>query len=167
MRNKVSKSWKSIKNNIVAIGLWILTFIVSVVAFSSFHLKSLRGSVSDSITISSIILAILGVLLSMIISMNEDSEFVKRARQYKVEKHIMNKLFKRIMMNFELNIFIIIFTLLYDVAPSMSNVFVKNGVNALWCTLFFGSIYEVLFIVKLIGRIYLFKSDKIHEQFET
>ncbi|HIW72643.1 MAG TPA: hypothetical protein H9875_08475 [Candidatus Levilactobacillus faecigallinarum] len=159
--------WHFIRHYWSTLVLWTLTFVVSAVLFSLCHLKSLRGSVSDSITISSIILAILGILLSMIISMNDKSEFVKRARRYKVKEHIIGVLFKRIMFNFKLNVFIIVFTLVYDVVPSISIIFLKVTINTLWATLFLGSIYEVLSIVNLIGRIYLFIPDKTGERVET
>lgn len=160
---KLKNSWYWLEDN--PFPIWIGLFFLLKYSTKLFTFKSLRGGTSDAITTSSIILAILGIFLGILMSLKDDSEFSKRLEKYDPEKGIIDTLFRRILYNFYLNVCIIIFTIGYDLIKAVRFSLCKSLLNTLWLTLFSISILEILYLVQTIGRIYLFKNPDTKDKF--
>lgn len=134
----------------------ILIVVPSVILCLYVPLKSFRNLTSDAITISSILFAILGLFLGIIISLAENSTFFQLAQKYDLKENIIHKITKDICLNIYLNIFFIIVTLIYDIAPSMNVQLIKKIADAFWMSFFMLIIFGTIRIVHIISRIYLF-----------
>lgn len=162
---KLKNGWYWLEDNPFLI--WIGLFFLLKDSTKLVTFNSLRNGTSDAITTSSIILAILGIFLGILMSLKDDSEFSKRLEKYDPDKKIIDVLFRRILHNFYLNVCIIIFTIGYDLIKTVSFSLCISILNTLWLTLFAISILEILYLVQTIGRIYLFKNPGTKSKFKS
>lgn len=59
--------------------IFICLFLVFI--YKNGYMLSIRGAISDTISFSSIILGILGLLIGLLMSLKEDSIFFRRAKK--------------------------------------------------------------------------------------
>lgn len=144
----------------------IMTFAFLVIIVLSacinyfFKLESYRNLASDAITISSILLAILGIYFGVLSTLEEQSSFFKKAKEYGRDKDIMKGLIKYIGLNVYINIFFIFITIIYDVAPHINNKVIKILANTIWLSLFIVILLGTITVVHFIMQIYLFEDNK-------
>ena len=122
-------------------------------------LESYRNLTSDAITISSILLAILGIYFGALSTLKEQSIFFKKAKEYGQNKNIMKGLIKYIGLNVYINIFFIFITIIYDVAPHANNNIIKIIANTIWLFLFIVILLGTITVVNFIMKIYLFEDN--------
>lgn len=123
-------------------------------------LESYRNLTSVAITISSILLAILGIYFGVLSTLEEQSSFFKKAKEYDRDKDIMKGLIKYIGLNVYINIFFIFITIIYDVAPHINNRVIKILANTIWLSLFIVILLGTITVVNFIMQIYLFEDNK-------
>lgn len=123
-------------------------------------LESYRNLTSDAITISSILLAILGIYFGVLSTLEEQSSFFKKAKEYGQNKNIMKGLIKYIGLNVYVNIFFVFITVIYDVAPHINNRIIKILANTIWLSLFIVILLGTITVVNFIMKIYLFEDNK-------
>lgn len=144
----------------------IMAFAFSVIIVLSacinyfVKLESYRNLTSDAITISSILLAILGIYFGVLSTLEEQSSFFKKAKKYGQNKNIMKGLIKYIGLNVYINIFFIFITIIYDVAPHINNKIIKILANTIWLSLFIVILLGTITVVNFIMKIYLFEDNK-------
>lgn len=137
-----------------------LVIIIFSVCINYFvKLGSYRNLTSDAITISSILLAILGIYFGVLSTLEEQSIFFKKAKEYGQNKNIMKGLIKYIGLNVYINIFFIFITIIYDVAPHVNNSIIKLIANTIWLFLFMVMLLGTITVVNFIMRIYLFEDN--------
>lgn len=148
-----------------------LLFIIILIIVGCFvifaPLSSFRNLTSDSITISSILLAILGIFLGILLNLKDDSIFFRRAKAFDQDERIFFTLLNLIVKNFFLNIVFVVGTLLYDVAPQVESKFFKSFINIFWMSLFFFLIIGTCYIVYLISEIYNFQPESNETRVES
>lgn len=140
------------------------TFFV-IIMFSAcinyfIKLESYRNLTSDAITISSILLAILGIYFGILSTLEEQSSFFKKAKKYGQNKNIMKGLIKYIGLNVYINIFFVFITVIYDVAPHINNRIIKIFANTIWLSLFIVILLGTITVVNFIMKIYLFEDNQ-------
>ena len=140
------------------------TFFV-IIMFSAcinyfIKLESYRNLTSDAITISSILLAILGIYFGILSTLEEQSSFFKKAKKYGQNKNIMKGLIKYIDLNVYINIFFVFITVIYDVAPHINNRIIKIFANTIWLSLFIVILLGTITVVNFIMKIYLFEDNQ-------
>lgn len=138
-------------------GKYIISIGISV--FFSFcyvnfkFINSIRIGVSDIISISSILLAVLGVFIGLLISLR-DSDFMKKIDIYMKEgETAFNYLLTYIKKQFIINLIFVFITAMIDFIPAVTNALLKGTLIAIWfgllCLTLWGTFYIVNIIVKL------------------
>lgn len=123
------------------------------------YLLSIRGAISDTISFSSIILGILGLLIGLLMSLREDSIFFKKAKKYDLDLEIYDKLLKRIRDAFLYNIVLVLLSIFYCfVIPNMPS-FIKSTGLFLWFFLFIIVSWDVFYLIWIIVKICTFKDN--------
>lgn len=138
---------------------------LSIVIFSCcvnyfIKLESYRNLTSDAITISSILLAILGIYFGVLSTLEERSSFFEKAREFGQNENIIKGLVQYICWNVYINIVFIFVTIIYDVAPHLNNYVIKITANIFWLSLFVIVLLGTVTVVHFIMKIYLFEDNK-------
>lgn len=159
-----NSSW--IKDFIDKYRLILAIFISVVLGYLYFkgNLRSVRFSVSDAISVASIILGILGVFIGLLISVRSDSFFTKLS-EYGSNSSvnaevIFSRLMTRLRNNFTLNLMFIVLALAVDVLPVTKNLLLKAIFFGGLSLLFFLSVWGAWYLVDLVVSIMLFKPEK-------
>ncbi len=119
---------------------------------------SIRESVSDIVSVSSIILGILGVFIS-IVALLEDSDFVKSLNDYAGLQKNKFDVFKYLLLfvkrQFILNVCFIFLTVMIKFAPGSLNIYIRIICLSIWGTLFLLTFWGVYYIINIIINIQL------------
>lgn len=154
------------------LGLLISIFIGYI--YIKGWVKSIRLSVADILTVSSIILGILGVFIGLLISM-QSKEFLKKLKIYSefVSKEnetnfdAFNYLVKYMRNAFMKDVFFIVITVIVDFVPSGINCYIKIPLIIIWSWLLIISLWEVFYSIDLIVKIVLFEEPKSSRKIST
>ncbi|MBT9655996.1 hypothetical protein [Lactiplantibacillus plantarum] len=138
------------KFNVVNYGVFGIFSIASVILYRNGFLKSVRFGISDTITVSSIILGILGIFIGILIGQHENSNFFRAVKRAGRDKEFFGNLMMKIRNQFFFNIVFIIFTLLCDFLPAGMNILLKSFFLFLWVWLFMVTLWGVFYIVDTI-----------------
>lgn len=165
---KKFKDYKSNKNKILINGnvedkingfineLSLLICIIFAFFYYNNGFISIREVISDTISLSSIILGILGVLLGLLISLQEDSSFFKKAKEINKDRFYFKELIIQLRDSFILNIVFVIYTLFFNLLPPSQAVFLKLFFISFWIFLFIKIIWRVIFLIIIISKISLY-----------
>lgn len=135
----------------------IFCFIL-VILYNRAYMLSIRGAISDTISFSSIILGILGLLIGLLMSLRDDSIFFKQAKKYDLKDSIYDKLLKRLRNAFLYNIILVLLSIFYCfVIPNTMHLIKYIGL-LLWFFLFLLVAWDVFYLIWLIVKICTFKS---------
>ena len=87
---------------------------------------SIRNSISDTITISSIILGVVGVLIGLLISMKEDSKFFISAEKAGKDDFFYKNLMSKLRNAFLTNLFFVVLTLMLNLILPTASFWIKG-----------------------------------------
>lgn len=121
---------------------------------------SIREAISDTISLSSIILGILGVLLGQLVSLREDSPFFKRAKEIDKDNFFFNELIEQLRNSFIVNLFFVLYTLFFNLLPPNNFTLVKVFFLSFWFFLFIKIIWQVVYLIILISKISVYTPSK-------
>ncbi|VDG20641.1 hypothetical protein MUDAN_BIHEEGNE_02250 [Lactiplantibacillus mudanjiangensis] len=138
------------KFNIINYGVFGVFSVLGASLYAKGCLKSVRLGVSDTITVSSIILGILGVFIGILIGQHENSKFFKAAKKANRDKDFFGSLMIKIRNQFFLNVVFIMLTLICDFLPSGMNLMLKLVFLFFWIWLFMVTLWGVFYIVDTI-----------------
>ena len=137
--------------------IFICLFLVFI--YKNGYMLSIRGAISDTISFSSIILGILGLLIGLLMSLKEDSIFFRRAKKFDLDSNIYNTLLERLRNAFLYNIVLVLLSIFYCfVIPNMPS-FVKSMGLFFWFFLFTIVSWDVFYLVWIIVKICTFKDN--------
>lgn len=137
----------------------IFICFITVVIYANEYMLSIRGAISDTISYSSIVLGIIGLLIGLLISLKEDSIFFERAERFELDRDIYNKLLKRLRNAFMYNILLVLLSILYCfVIPAMPLFFKYTGLF-IWFYLFIIVSWDVFYLIWIIVKICTFKNN--------
>ena len=140
--------------------IFICLFLVFI--YKNGYMLSIRGAISDTISFSSIILGILGLLIGLLMSLKEDSIFFRRAKKFDLDSNIYNTLLERLRNAFLYNIVLVLLSIFYCfVIPNMPS-FVKSMCLFFWFFLFTIVSWDVFYLVWIIVKICTFKDNDIN-----
>lgn len=158
----LSKMLKNI-NLIDFIHKWrIIIFLCISVFLSYIYCKSdtlsIRESVSDIVSVSSIILGILGVFIGIMATL-EDSSLIKKLNDYaKLQKNNFDA-FRYLLLfvkkQFILNLCFIFLTVMINFAPGYLNIYIRVFCLSIWGMLFLLIFWGTFYIVNIIIGIQL------------
>lgn len=142
----------------------IISAILSGLYVSLKFSRSIRSCVSDFISISSIILGILGVFIGLLISLR-NSDFVKTLNKYLKRDKNGNDAFQYLLnyikKQFVISIIFVFITVAIDVIPSiifkpmLITVIAKFILITIWITLFLLTLWGTFYVVHIIVKIEL------------
>ena len=140
--------------------------IIILSAFVNYFIKleSYRNLTSDAISISSILVGVLGIYFGILSTLEEKSSFFKKAKRYGQNFNIMAGLVRYIGLNIYINLFFIFITIAYDVAPRVGNQIIRILANTVWLSLFLITLLGTVTIINFIMKIYLFKDENNQRQ---
>lgn len=138
------------KFNMINYAVFGVFSLAGIFLYANGWLKSVRLGISDTITVSSIILGILGVFIGILIGQHENSKFFKATQRVKRDKDFFGSLMKKVRNQFFFNIIFIVFTLFCDFLPSGMNQIVKLIFLFFWAWLFMVTLWGVFYIVDTI-----------------
>lgn len=140
---------------------FVFLIIISLSASVNYFIKleSYRNLASDAISISSILVAVLGVYFGILSTLEEKSSFFKKAKKYGQNNNIMVGLIKYIGLNVYINLGFIFITIIYDVVPHVNNRIIRILANTIWLSLFLIILLGTITTVNFIMKIYLFKDE--------
>lgn len=137
----------------------MLFSLLFVVFYKAGLIQSIRFGVSDVITISSIILGILGVFIGVLIGQHENSKFFKITKRENRDQIFFGSLMKKIEKQFLINIIFIMTTVLCDFLPSNNNNNLKMIFLFIWSWLFMITLWGVFYIIDIIVSISINDSE--------
>lgn len=137
----------------------VLCLFFSMLYYSD-GLNSVRAIVSDTISVSSILLGILGVLIGILISLKEDSIFFKKAKEKGKDGFFYESLLIKLRNAFIINIFFVSYTLLFNLIKPSSFIIVKCTFIFIWAFLLIKIIWQSLYLMILITKIATYSSPK-------
>lgn len=139
------------------IAMFVCIFLVYF--YQKSYMLSIRGAISDTISFSSIILGILGLLIGLLMSLKEDSIFFKQAKKYDKDSEIYYTLLKRMRNAFIYNIILVLLSIFYCfVIPNMPIV-IKHCGLFFWFYLFIIVSWDTIYLIWIIVKICTFKDD--------
>ncbi|HCM86214.1 MAG TPA: hypothetical protein DIT08_09140 [Enterococcus sp.] len=138
----------------------IISCCFMVYFYNQKYMLSIRGAISDTISFSSIILGILGLLIGMLMSLKEDSVFFKQAKKYDLNDEIYSKLMKRLRNAFMYNLALLILSVLYCFVIPNINIYIKSIGLILWFFLFLIVSWDTIYLIWIIVKICTFKTDE-------
>ena len=133
---------------------WLISIIISVafdICYTKLNfIRSIRNCTGDIISISSILLGILGVFVGLLISLR-DSDFIKLINKY-MEEDAFKFLLEYFRNQFVIKIIFIFVTVVIDFAPAINNklLFIKHVGISIWSVLFLLTLWGTFYIVDLI-----------------
>lgn len=134
--------------------------LLMVYFYNQKYLLSIRGAISDTISFSSVILGILGLLIGLLMSLKEDSLFFKQTKKYDLNIDIYTVLMERLRNAFMYNLALLILSVIYCfVIPNM-NFYLKIIGLMIWFFLFLIVSWDTIFLVWIIVKICTFKPEK-------
>lgn len=142
---------------------YVITGIICVFMVCMYNQKymlSIRGAISDTISFSSIILGILGLLIGLLMSLKEDSLFFKRAQKYELEDDIYTKLMTRLRNAFMYNLVLLILSVIYCFIIPNINFYIKTSGLIIWFFLFLIVSWDTVYLIWLIVKICIYKPKK-------
>ncbi|WP_428958048.1 hypothetical protein [Levilactobacillus brevis] len=137
--------------------------------------KSMRLSTADILTVSSIILGILGVFIGLLISMQSSLFFEKlklfstysnhttEENKFDAFKYLVSYLRNAFMKD----VFFVAITVMIDFVPSGTNLYIKLPLIVFWTWLLLISLWEVFYSVDYIVKIALFEEPKSKRKTST
>lgn len=138
----------------------IFVCVILVVIYNYAYMLSIRGAISDTISFSSIILGILGLLIGLLMSLREDSIFFKKAEAFDLDGDIYDKLLRRLRNAFFYNIVLVLLSIFYCfVIPNVIPLIKHIGLF-LWFFLFIVVSWDVFYLIWIIVRICTFKNTE-------
>lgn len=139
----------------------IAIFIMSVMIYlySKGYFQSIRGTVSDTISLSSITLGILGVLIGLLINMNDDSPFFKEVKKEHKSDLFYKPLMHKLRNTFILNLIFVLYTLFFDMLTSNINHYLKYIGLGAWFWSLLIIMWNVMFLIIIIVKIATLKND--------
>ncbi|MDT2612789.1 hypothetical protein [Enterococcus dongliensis] len=143
---------------------YVVTIILCFVMMCVYNLKyllSIRGAISNTISFSSIILGILGLLIGLLMSLKEDSLFFKQAKKYdNMDDDVYAKLMIRLRNAFMYNLALLILSVIYCfIIPNM-NFYIKSIGLMLWFFLFLIVAWDTIYLIWIIVKICTYKPEE-------
>lgn len=142
-----------------------ISFVISSIlayCYLAGDFNSVRVGLSDVLTLSSIILGILGVFIAILMSAKEGSPFFEKAAKHGKAGCIYNNLMLKIKNNFLLNIFFIVLTASFNYVPATTKyIYLKIGLIGFWIMMCILILWGIYFIIDTIVKISLFEEEKI------
>lgn len=148
-------------DKIDAVRYFITVFICSITVciYANNYMLSIRGAISDTISFSSIILGIIGLLIGLLMNLKEDSIFFKRAKRFELDTNIYITLLNRMRNAFMYNILLVLLSIFYCfVIPDM-NTLIKHVGLFIWFFLFIIVSWDVFYLIWIIVKICTFNDD--------
>lgn len=150
--------YKLLAGIVLAVAFWFLYY--------NGYTKSIRLSVGNILTVSSIILGLLGVFLGLLIA-SRDQSFFKRANEYgayysipKKRKSMFEYILLTVRNNFTLNLLFILLTVLIDIVPSVQNQELKSVFFGVWSGIFAVTLWNAFYIVQVVVKIILYRKPE-------
>ncbi|MCS8593060.1 hypothetical protein [Enterococcus faecium] len=138
--------------------------LIFCIVFSSFYMcgkfLSIRNSISDTITISSIILGVIGVLIGLLISMKEDSTFFVNAAKVGKDDFFYKSLMLKLRNAFLTNLFFVVLTLMLNLILPAVSFLLKSTFLIFWSYLFLKTLWQVMYLIILITKIITYEPPK-------
>lgn len=134
----------------------VLICLVFVGLYMTRIFSTVRNAVSDTITFSSIILGIIGVLIGILMGLEENSRFFKKSQKFNKDVLVYNSLMKKMGAAFLTNIIFIAFTVGFDIIPPTDILMIKSVVLTVWGFLFLKTIWQTCYLVIIIVKIATF-----------
>lgn len=141
--------------------------VILCVIFSVFYVcgkfLSIRNSISDTITISSIILGVVGVLIGLLISMKEDSKFFISAKKAGKDDFFYKNLMSKLRNAFLTNLFFVVLTLMLNLILPTASFWIKGVFLVFWSFLFLKTLWQVAYLIILITKIITYEPPKTNK----
>lgn len=135
-------------------GYWLISAMFGVCTGILYYfglISNIRNSLGNIITFASIIIGVLGVFLTLLITLQESPIF-ERLREY--FPTIQKRLFIWLRSQMWTGIAVVLFSVVITIVPNLSNRLVKTVGCSIWGTLFWwmtlGSFYTVKLVSDLI-----------------
>lgn len=162
-RNEIREVFKNghLVDKIDAVRYYIagLMCLFTVCIYTNNYMLSIRGAISDTISFSSIILGIIGLLIGLLMNLKEDSIFFKRAKRFDLDTNIYITLLNRMRNAFMYNILLVLLSIFYCfVIPDMP-ILIKYIGLFIWFFLFIIVSWDVFYLIWLIVKICTFNDD--------
>lgn len=136
----------------------LLMCIIFAFFYQNNSFVSIREAVSDTISLSSIILGVLGVLLGLLVSLQEDSPFFKKAKEIGNDTFYFKELIIKLRDSFIINMIFVVYTLFFNLLPPTEVIFLKIIFISCWFFLFIRIIWQVIFLIIIISKISIYTS---------
>lgn len=139
---------------ILAIGLVFIYFYLHK------HFSTIRNALSDTISFSSIIMGVLGVLIGILIALDSSSSFFKKAEQYNKKQMFYSGLMHQTKRAFITNIIFVSVTVIFNIVPPIENWFLKGIILLLWGYLFIKIIWQICYLIIVMVNVATYEEPK-------
>lgn len=167
MKNLVKKmKIKIIKGKIIDVidyfryVIAILLGLAMLFLYNNKFMLSIRGAISDTISFSSIVLGILGLLIGLLISLKDDSFFFKQAKKYDLKDEIYKVLMVRLRNAFMFNLALLLLSVIYCFVIPNINFWLKSSGLIIWFFLFLIVSWDTIFLIWIIVKICIFEPEE-------
>lgn len=140
-------------------------------AFVYFYLNeqfsTIRNALSDTISFSSIIMGVIGVLIGVLIALEGNSSFFNKADSYGKKGFFYSSLMHKAKRAFITNIIFVAITVLFNIAPAIDNWEVKGMILLLWGYLFAKIIWQICYLIIVMVNVATYtppKKDKLNKR---
>lgn len=142
--------------------IYISSFLICLFSKINFH-----DLITVFLSFSSIILAILSILLTCVLNLKSTSIFFKKAKKFKVDEDILRKLVNIIFCNIYLNLFFMFILFCYNFFSSINLIPIKIVGKSIIFYLFIYIFINTTYVIYLIYQIYNFEEESTTTKFET